>query len=99
MKSVVMVASMLIGINLYATEKAECEELFRSAIHNFYLENSCKLKTHLSSDFRKKFEDKNCPKLFNDADLKSLNSEVLGSSYQEMNRIGRDKFCGIYLTR
>lgn len=85
--------SLLIGINLYGADKVKCEELFRSAIYNFYLENSCKFDKHISSAIRKEFGNQNCTKLFIDEDLKQLNSEVLGDSYQKMNKIGRDNFC------
>ena len=81
------------GINLYGADKAKCEALFRSAIHNFYLENSCKFDKHISAAVRKEFENQNCTKLFTDDDMKRLNSEVLGNSYQKMNKIGRNDFC------
>ena len=93
MKKIILIVGLLVSINLYATDKAECEELFRGAIYNFYLENSCKFNEHLSSVLRKEFGDKNCPKLFSDSDMKRLNSEVLGSSYQKMKKIGKAKFC------
>ncbi len=93
MKKTVLIIYILSGINLFATDKAECEELFKSAIANFYLENTCKFNKHLSSSIRKEFEKKNCTKQFTDNDMKKLNSEVLGNSYKTMNSIGRDKFC------
>jgi len=83
----------LVSVNLYGADKVKCEELFRGAIYNFYLENSCKFNKHLSSSIQKKFENKNCSKLFSDDDMKSLNSEVLGDSYRKMKKIGRDEFC------
>ena len=85
--------TILFSINLYATDKAKCEKLFRSAIDNFYLENSCKYDAHVSSSIRKEFGNKNCTELFNDDAMKKLNSEVLGESYQKMNKVGRDDFC------
>ncbi len=93
MKKIILITCLLFGINLYGADKAKCEELFRSAISNFYLENSCKFDKHLSSAIRKKFENQNCTKLFSDADMKQLNSEVLGESYQRMKKVGRDNFC------
>ncbi len=93
MKKIFLVIWLLIGINLYGADKAECEELFRGAIYNFYLENSCKVDKHISSAIRKKFENKNCTKMFTDDDMKKLNSEVLGDSYKKMNKMGRDNFC------
>ena len=86
---------MLTSINLYATDKVMCEELFESAIYNFYLENSCKFDKHIAAALRKEFGEKNCPELFSDDDMKNLNSKVLGESYQKMNKVGRDKFCQI----
>ena len=93
MKKLIVVISLLLGINLYATDKAKCEELFRSAIFNFYLENSCKFDKHISSAIRKEFGNQNCTEMFSDADMKKLNSEVLGESYQKMKKVGRDDFC------
>ena len=93
MKKMILVIYILIGINLYAADKAECEELFKSAIYNFYLENSCKFDKHISSAVRKEFENKNCTSMFTDDDMKKLNSKVLGDSYKKMNEIGRDEFC------
>ena len=84
---------MLFSINLYGTDKTKCEVLFKRAIHNFYLENTCKFNEHVSSSLRKKFEKQNCTSLFSDSDMKSLNNEVLGNSYQSMNKVGKDKFC------
>ncbi len=84
---------LLIALNLYGADKAECEKLFRNAISNFYLENTCKYDKHISSKIRKVFENQNCEKLFTSDDMKSLNSEVLGNSYKIMNAIGRDAFC------
>jgi hypothetical protein len=93
MKKIILVIWMLMGINLYGADKAKCEDLFRGAIHNFYLENSCKYNKHLSSTMRKEFGDKGCEKLFSDEDMKKLNSEVLGDSYKKMKEVGRDNFC------
>ena len=93
MKIMILITSLLLSINLYATDKENCTELFKSAIYNFYLENSCKFDKHVSSSIRKEFGDKNCATLFSDSDLKDLNNEVLGSSYQVMNKMGKDKFC------
>ena len=93
MKKMILAVSMLVSINLYGADKAECEELFRSAIYNFYLENSCKFDKHVSSAIRKEFGNKNCPELFSDDDMKSLNSEVLSDSYKKMKNVGRDEFC------
>ncbi len=93
MKKIILVIALFFSINLYATQKAECEKLFKSAIYNFYLENSCKFNKHISSAIRKEFDNQGCTKMFNDDDMKKLNSEVLGDSYQKMNKIGRDKFC------
>jgi len=93
MNKTILIISLLAGINLYGEDQAKCEALFRSAIHNFYLENSCKFDKHISAAIRKEFENQNCTKLFTDDDMKRLNSEVLGNSYQKMNKIGRDDFC------
>ncbi len=93
MQKIVIVMYLLVGINLYGADKAECEELFSTAIHNFYLENSCKYDKHISTAIRKVFEEQGCTKLFTDDDMKRLNSEVLGDSYQKMNKVGRDEFC------
>ena len=93
MKKIVLGICLLFGINVYAVDKAECEALFKSAIYNFYLENSCKFDKHISSAIRKEFGNQGCTELFSDADMKSLNSEVLGDSYQKMNTVGRDAFC------
>ena len=93
MKKTTLVMCFLFGINLYGADKAKCEELFRSAIFNFYLENSCKFDKHISSAIRKEFSNQNCTEMFSDDDMKKLNSEVLGDSYQKMKKIGRDKFC------
>jgi len=93
MKKIVLGIFILFSINLYAVDKAKCEELFRSAIFNFYLENSCKFDKHISSAIRKEFGNQNCTELFNDDDMKKLNSEVLGDSYQKMKKVGRDDFC------
>jgi len=93
MQKMILALSMLVSINLYGADKAECEELFRSSIYNFYLENSCKFNKHISSAIRKEFENKDCTELFSDDDMKSLNSEVLGDSYKKMKNVGRDKFC------
>ena len=84
---------ILSTINLYGADKTKCEVLFKSAIHNFYLENTCKFNKHVSSSLRKKFEKQHCTSLFSDSDMKSLNNEVLGNSYQSMNKVGKDKFC------
>ncbi len=93
MKKIVLGISILVSINLYGADKAKCEELFKSAIFNFYLENSCKFDKHLSAAIRKKFENQNCTEMFSDDDMKKLNSEVLGDSYQKMKKVGRDDFC------
>ena len=93
MKKIVLVIFILFSINLYGADKAKCEELFRSAIFNFYLENSCKFDKHISSAIRKEFGNQNCTEMFSDADMKKLNSEVLGDSYQKMKKVGRDDFC------
>ena len=85
--------TILLSINLYATDKTKCEQLFRSAISNFYLENSCKFDAHVSSSIRKEFGNKNCTKLFSDDAMKKLNNEVLGENYRKMNNVGRDDFC------
>ena len=93
MKKTILMIWMLISVNLYGANKAECEELFKGAIYNFYLENSCKYNKHLSSSMRKEFGNKGCEKLFSDEDMKKLNSEVLGDSYKKMKKVGRDDFC------
>jgi len=93
MKKIILLISILASIHLYGADKVKCEELFKSAISNFYLENSCKFDKHLSAAIRKKFENQNCTKLFSDDDMKKLNSEVLGESYQSMKKVGRDNFC------
>jgi len=93
MKKIILVMWILVGINLYGVDKAECEKLFRSAIANFYLENTCKYDKHISAAVRQVFENKNCTKIFNDDAMKRLNSEVLGESYKRMNKIGRDDSC------
>ena len=93
MKKILLITWLLISINLNAADKVKCEELFRDAIYNFYLENSCKTDKHLSSVLRKEFGDKGCTKLFSDEDMKKLNSEVLGDSYKKMKSVGRDEFC------
>ena len=93
MKKIILVIFILFGINLYGADKAKCKELFKSAISNFYLENSCKFDKHLSAAIRKEFENQNCTKMFSDDDMKKLNSEVLGDSYQRMKKVGRDDFC------
>ena len=93
MYKTVLAIWVLLGLNLYGADKAKCETLFRSAVYNFYIENSCKDDRHLSATIRKKFEDQNCAKIFTDDNIKKINNEVLGSSYKEMNRIGRDNFC------
>ncbi len=93
MQKILLVIYILVGINLYGANKAKCEELFRSAIHNFYLENSCKFDKHVSTAIRKVFEEQDCTRLFTDDDMKRLNNEVLGDSYQKMSKIGRDEFC------
>ena len=81
MKKTIVVISLLIGINLYATYKAKCEELFRSAISNFYLENSCKFDKHLSSAIRKKFGNQNCTEMFSDDDMKKYNTPRKSDSF------------------
>lgn len=93
MKKIILVIYSLISINLYATEKLTCEELFRSATYNFYLENSCKYNKHVSVSISKIFEQQNCTKVFTQGDIKRVTNEVLGSSYKKMNKIGRDIFC------
>ncbi len=93
MMKIILAMSILVSINLYGADKAKCEELFRSAISNFYLENSCKFDKHVSSSIRKEFGNRDCTRLFSDDDMKKLNSEVLGESYQKMNKIGKDDFC------
>lgn len=93
MKKITLMILLLLGINLYATDKVKCEELFKSAIYNFYLENSCKYDKHLSSAIRKAFGDQNCTKRFSEDEMKRLNSEVLGDSYKGMKSVGRDEFC------
>ena len=93
MKKIVLGISILFSINLYAADKAKCEELFRSAIFNFYLENSCKFDKHMASALRKEFGSQNCTEMFSDEDMKKLNSEVLGASYQKMQKVGKDNFC------
>ena len=81
------------SISLYGADKTKCEDLFKNAIYNFYLENSCKFEIHISSKIRKEFGNKNCTKLFTDKDMKKLNNQVLGDSYKKMNEVGRDTFC------
>ena len=93
MKVIISLIFVLITTNIYASQKTKCEELFKSAIANFYIENSCKFDKHVSSSIRKEFEAENCTKLFNDADMKNLNGKVLGDSYKKMKAIGRDEFC------
>lgn len=93
MKKIILTISILFTINLYATDKVKCEEIFKSAIESFYVENSCKFDGHLAGTLRKKFGEKNCTSLFSDADMKKLNSEVLGQSYQKMKKVGLDTFC------
>ena len=93
MKKIVLLIVFFLSVNTYALDKLECEELFKKAISSFYLENSCKFDKHLSSAIRKKFEAQNCTKMFSDEDMKRLNSEVLGASYQKMKKVGRDNFC------
>ncbi len=88
-----LVIFILFSINLYAADRAKCEELFRSAIFNFYLENSCKFDKHISSAIRKEFSNQDCTEMFSDDDMKRLNSEVLGDSYQKMKKVGKDNFC------
>lgn len=95
MQKMFLVIFFLVNINLYGADKAKCEKLFRSAIHNFYLENSCKYDKHISTAIRKVFEEQDCTRLFTDDDMKRLNNAVLGDSYQKMSKIGRDEFCKI----
>jgi len=83
MKKIFLLICVLLSVNVYAADKTKCEKMFKSVIYNFYLENSCKFDKHLSSTMRKKFKDKGCEELFSDTDMKKLNSEVLGSSYQK----------------
>jgi hypothetical protein len=94
-KETVLMVGLLTSINLHGVDRAECETLFKHAIQNFYLENSCKFDKHIAASLRREFGEKNCPELFSDADMKSLNSKVLGESYQNMKKIGRDKFCRV----
>ena len=93
MKKTILLTCLVFAGSLYAMQKTECEELFKTAIHNFYLENSCKFDKHISSAIRKEFGNQNCREIFSDADMKKLNSEVLGESYQKMKKVGRDDFC------
>ena len=93
MKIIILTIGVLLSISLYGTDKTKCEQLFKSAIFNFYLENSCKFDKHVSSSIRKEFGDKGCTTLFSDADMKSLNNEVLGSSYKLQNKVGKENFC------
>ena len=93
MKKIISAVYLLVSINLYGADKIECEELFKSAIYNFYLENSCKYNKHLSFAIRKSFGDKGCSELFTQSDMKNLNSKVLGDSYKKMKTVGRDSFC------
>jgi len=93
MKKMILLFLLLFSINLYGADRAKCEELFRDAIFNFYLENSCKFDKHISSALRKEFGNQDCPKMFSDSDMKKLNSEVLGDSYMKMKKIGKDNFC------
>ena len=93
MKKIFLTISLLLSINLYAIDKAQCQKLFEDAIYNFYLENSCKFDKHISSAIRKEFGNQGCTKMFSDGVMKQLNTKVLGSSYQKMNKIGRDEFC------
>ena len=93
MKKIILTISILLSMNLSAFDKLKCEKLFRIAIQNFYLENSCKFNGHLSASIRKEFGNQDCEKLFSDDAIKKLNNEVLSLSYQKMNKIGRDNFC------
>lgn len=93
MKKMILAVCLLFGTNIYATDKAECEELFSSAIYAFYLENSCSLQKTLSVAITKVFEYKDCKKIFNDNDTKRVNNKVLGENYTKMNEVGRDEFC------
>lgn len=93
MRKITLVIFLLLNTNIYALDRVGCEELFKKAIFNFYLENSCKFDKHMSSVVRKEFETQNCTKMFSDEDMKKLNSEVLGDSYHKMKKIGRDNFC------
>ncbi len=93
MKKLVLVIISVLSINLYAVDKNECKKLFSSATYNFYLENSCGFDGHNSVSVRKVFGNKNCPSIFDDADMKRVTNKVLGDTYQKMNKIGRDKFC------
>lgn len=81
------------SISLYAADKTKCEDLFKNAIYNFYLENSCKFDKHISSKIRKEFGNQDSTKLFTVQDMKDLNNQVLGDSYKKMNEVGRDTFC------
>ena len=93
MIKVFLLTYILLSINVYGADKTKCTELFSRAISNFYLENSCKFDNHLSSIIRQKFKNQGCEEIFSDADMKKLNSEILGSSYHAMKKIGRDGFC------
>ncbi len=93
MKKMILAISILIGINLYAADKVICEELFKGAISSFYLENSCKYNEYLSSTMRNDFGYKGCKKLFSTEDMKDLNNEILGDSYQKMKKVGKNNFC------
>ena len=93
MRKIIIATWLFVGMNLYGASNLKCENLFKSAIHNFYLENSCKFDKHVSANIRKKFETDGCTKLFTDDDMKKLNSEILGNSYKKMNEVGRDNFC------
>ena len=70
MKKIFLLTFLLLSINVYGADKAKCEELFRGAIYNFYLENSCKFEKHLSSTIRQKFKDQGCEEMFSDEDMK-----------------------------
>ena len=93
MKNMILLIFLLLSTNLFGVDKIKCEELFRSAIFNFYLENSCKFDKHLSSSIRKKFGRQNCTEIYTDDDMKKLNSEVLGQSYKRMKKVGKEYFC------
>ena len=93
MKDLTLIILFILNVNLYATDKVKCEDLFSSATYSFYLENTCKFDGHNSVSYRKEFGDKGCPGIFDDSDIKRVTNKILGETYQKMNKIGRDKFC------
>ena len=84
---------LILSINIHATDKAECEKLFTSATYNFYLENACKYEKNVSVPITKVFEGKNCLEVFTQEDMKRVTNDVLGKSYNTMNKEGRESFC------